>query len=79
MYEIQVVVADDGKGSLYIEALTVNGDAENTDMIFRNFYNVPEIPKTGDETNFLLYGMLMLGSLTALAVLLLGKKKEWLS
>ena len=79
VYEIQVVVADDGKGSLYIEALTVNGDAENTDMIFRNFYNVPEIPKTGDETNFLLYGMLMLGSLTALAVLLLGKKKEWLS
>jgi pilin isopeptide linkage protein len=80
-YEIVVTVVDNGSGSLIVESVTVNGAAAATDaleIVFQNIYAEPPA-KTGDETNVALYMGMILVSITALAVLVIDKKKQWLA
>lgn len=81
-YEIVVTVIDNGTGALVIQSVTVNGEAAQTDaleIVFHNRYTEPEPPKTGDEFKMVLHMSVMLLSVTALVVLIIGKKKQWLA
>ena len=78
-YDIVVTVADNGSGALVIESVVINGEDADTnklEIVFKNTYAEPPA-KTGDETNMALHMALILGSVTAMAALLLGKKKQW--
>ena len=69
-------------GALVIESVTVNGEVAESDaleIVFHNRYTEPEPPKTGDEFKMVLHMSVMLLSVTALVVLIIGKKKQWLA
>lgn len=79
-YEVVVTVVDNGNGALVIESVTVNGEAAQTDaleIVFHNRYTEPEPPKTGDEFRAVLHMSVILVSVVALIVLVIGKKKQW--
>ena len=81
-YEVVIAVVDNGNGALVIASITVNGETAETDnleIVFHNRYTALEPPKTGDETKVAVYMAMILISVTALAVLVIGKKKQWLA
>lgn len=78
VYEVSITIGQEETGEL-TTSMTVNGQAVfAVRAFFRNTYEAPELPQTGDSNDLMLYAAVMaLSALGFVAMLVLRKKEQY--